>query len=136
MSTTFISARPHSFGTVVLSWPTVLAGLRNEDDGHETAGHEFAHVLDLGDGGFDGTPVLRARADYAAWTEVMETSFRRLQRGDRDIAHVLRDYGATNPAEFFAVATESFFERSEELRKRAPELYAVLRRFYGFDPEP
>jgi len=124
----------HSFGTVVLSWPAVLRGLRDEHDGHETALHEFAHVLDLGDGGFDGTPVLRARADYAAWGQVMGAHFERLQSGDAESLRVLRAYGATDPAEFFAVATEAFFEKGELMRERAPDLYKVLREFYGFDP--
>ena len=124
----------HSFGTVVLSWPAVLRGLRDGRDGHETAIHEFAHVLDLGDGSFDGAPVLRARADYRAWADVMSAHFERLQEGHAESLRLLRPYGATDPAEFFAVATEAFFERPAAMRARAPDLYDVLRRFYGFDP--
>lgn len=124
----------HSFGTVVLSWPAVLRGLHDGRDGHETAIHEFAHVLDLGDDSFDGAPVLRARGDYQPWAEVMSAHFERLQKGHPEALRVLRPYGATDPAEFFAVATEAFFEKPSAMKKRAPDLYAVLHRFYGFDP--
>jgi Mlc titration factor MtfA (ptsG expression regulator) len=47
---------------------------------------------------------------------------------------VLRSYGATNHAEFFAVATEAFFEKPQQLRFRKPDLYAILSEFYGVDP--
>lgn len=124
----------HRFGTVVLSWPAVLRGLADPDDGHDTAVHEFAHVLDLRDGAFDGAPPLRAREDYRCWAQVLRAHFERLQAGDPDALTVLRPYGAKDPAEFFAVATEAFFERPALLRDRAPDLYRVLRRFYGYDP--
>ena len=118
------------FGTVVLSWPAVLVGLSRPTDGHDTAVHEFAHVLDKTSLGFDGTPRLRAREDYRVWGEVMSEHFFRLQRGDRDTLAVLDDYGAENEAEFFAVATEAFFEHPDDLRERAPDLHEVLARFY------
>lgn len=122
-----------SWGTVVLSWPAVLAGLRNPGDGHDTALHEFAHVLDLADGAFDGTPVLDGLAAYQPWARVMSRHYDRLRkrRGSRS---VLRDYGATNEAEFFAVASEAFFERPQQLAARKPELYDELKRFYRCDP--
>jgi len=124
----------HQWGTVVLSWPSVLEGLRRPSDGHDTALHEFAHVLDVADGDFDGTPALAARADYRPWAEVMSQHFLRLVGEERPEREVLRAYGATNEAEFFAVATETFFERPVALRKRLPELYDVLREFYRADP--
>lgn len=125
----------HSFGTVVLSWPAVEAGLANPCDGHDTATHEFAHVLDHADGGFDGTPPLRAREHYRAWAEVMARRFTRLRGGGRAERRVLRMYGAKNEAEFFAVATEAFFERPERMRRETPDLYEELRRFFGFAPQ-
>jgi len=124
----------HSWGTVVLSWDAVVQGLGNPHDGHDTATHEFAHVLDRGDGGFDGTPELRAGEHYRAWSQVMSRHFLRLRDGKRKVGRVLRDYGATNEAEFFAVATESFFERPAQMKEHLPDLYEELRRFYGFDP--
>lgn len=123
----------HTWGTVVLSWPAVLRGLTNPRDGHDTATHEFAHVLDVMDGAFDGTPELRATEDYRPWAGVMTEHFLALRK-NRRVRKVLRSYGGTNEAEFFAVATEAFFEKPERLRKEKPELYEALRRFYGWDP--
>ena len=108
--------------------------MRDERDGLDTATHEFAHVLDAHDGLFDGTPELHARADYLPWATVMQARFSQLRRGDRALRKVLRDYGATNEAELFAVVSEVFFERPALLRTRAPELYAELHRFYGAPP--
>jgi hypothetical protein len=124
----------HPFGTVVLSWDAVLEGLRNPADGHETGAHEFAHVLDQEDGAFDGTPPLRRFGDYHAWAEVLSEHFLALGEGRLKQRRVLDRYGATNEAEFFAVATESFFERPRKLRERLPDLYEELRKFYGCDP--
>jgi hypothetical protein len=124
----------HNWGTVVLSWPAVVSGLANPCDGHDTAVHEFAHVLDRDAGSFNGTPFLRARADYAPWAAIMVAHYERLQQGFPDEMAVMRMYGATNPAEFFAVATESFFETPEAMQEKTPELYAILRKFYGGDP--
>lgn len=120
--------------TVVLSWADVVAGLSNPDDGHDTAIHEFAHILDRATGAFNGTPALRAREDYAPWGRILGEHFVRLRSEDRKTRSVLGDYAATNEAEFFAVATEVFFERPALMRRRAPDLYAELCRFYGFDP--
>ncbi|MBN2498319.1 MAG: zinc-dependent peptidase [Deltaproteobacteria bacterium] len=129
-----IFGEAHAWGTVVLSWPAVLQGLADPGDGLETGAHEFAHVLDRVDGAFDGTPELRARADYAPWVEAMSRRFLGLQRRQKAERRVLRRYGATNEAEFFAVATESFFEKPRQMKERTPDLYAVLQAFYGGDP--
>lgn len=123
-----------SWGTVVLSWKAVLVGLANPDDGHDTATHEFAHVLDRADGAFDGTPELECSTHYRPWAHVMSHHYLSLRKGKKRQRRVLRKYGATNEAEFFAVATESFFEKPEQMRERTPDLYAELERFYGFDP--
>jgi Mlc titration factor MtfA (ptsG expression regulator) len=122
------------WGTVVLSWPAVLEGLSQPEDGHHTTIHEFAHVLDRSDGAFDGTPKLKARADYKPWAEIMSRHFFGLQRGDAVECKVLRMYGAMNEAEFFAVATESYFERPRLMKDLLPDLYAELQAFYGGDP--
>ena len=124
----------HHWGTVVLSWPAVMHGLKNPCDGHDTAAHEFAHVLDRTTGHFDGTPPLQATEDYRAWGRIMSHHFLRLKKGSPREFSVLRGYGAKNEAEFFAVATESFFEKPIQMKKATPDLYTVLERFYGFDP--
>jgi Mlc titration factor MtfA (ptsG expression regulator) len=127
----------HHHGTVVLSWAAVQAGLGNPDDGHDTATHEFAHVLDAQDGNFDGTPVLKGFAAYGPWARVMSEEFlslsgKRRRKGNR-ARQVLRQYGATNEAEFFAVATEAFFEKPRQMRARHPELHAALSEYFGVE---
>ncbi|NMO13470.1 zinc-dependent peptidase [Pyxidicoccus fallax] len=122
------------WGSVILSWQAVLTGLHNPDDGHDTAAHEFAHVLDRADGAFDGTPKLRQYSHYQTWASVMGEHFQKLQAGQRRERQVLDDYGSLNEAEFFAVATESFFEKPVQMREKTPELYEELKRFYGWDP--
>ncbi len=124
----------HAWGTVVLSWDAVVGGLANPKDGHDTATHEFAHVLDRRTGRFDGTPELHARADYRPWALVLSHHFDRLRAGRAKQRRMMRRYGATNEAEFFAVATESFFEKPECMLESAPDLYKLLKRYYRFDP--
>ncbi|MFT6396655.1 MAG: Mlc titration factor MtfA (ptsG expression regulator) [Bradymonadia bacterium] len=131
---TRILGEAHHFGTVVLSWPAVLSGVSDPNDGHDTAVHEFAHVLDKTSLGFDGTPRLRARADYAVWGEVLTHHYDRLREGLSPEIEILRMYGATNEAEFFAVATEAFFERPDDMEELAPDLFEELARFYGYQP--
>lgn len=123
----------HRWGLVVLAWDAVQHGLRAPGDGHDTALHEFAHVLDLVDGAFDGTPELTSTAQVHAWAKVFSAHYEKL-RARPERSQVLRAYGATNEAEFFAVATEAFFERPARLKERAPDLYAELRRYYRLDP--
>ncbi len=129
-----ILGEAHTWGTVVLSWDAVIHGLKYHSDGHDTATHEFAHVLDRGGGSFDGTPVLREMGDYRPWGEVMTHHYNNLVEGKADQRKVMRNYGATNEAEFFAVATESFFEKPEQMSNRTPDLYELLKAFYGCDP--
>ena len=130
----WVLGEAHDWGTVVLAWQSVLLGLANQADGHDTASHEFAHVLDRAGGAFDGTPELRAHAHYRPWAQVMTKNYLALRRRGRRARKVLRRYGATNEAEFFAVATEAFFEKPEQMAKHTPDLYAELARFYGTDP--
>jgi hypothetical protein len=122
------------WGQVILSWQAVLSGLNNPRDGHDTAAHEFAHALDGADGAFDGTPKLREYSHYRAWAAVMDEHFQALRQGRPHERKVMDDYGAINEAEFFAVATESFFEKPRQMKERTPELYEELKRFYGWDP--
>jgi MtfA peptidase len=122
----------HRRGLVILAWDAVQHGLARHDDGRDVALHELAHALDISDGDFDGTPRLHAFGDYRAWAQVFHAHFRKLQK--KPHANVLDAYGATNEAEFFAVATETFFEKPGALQRKAPELYAELKRFYRTDP--
>ena len=122
-------------GTVVLSWDHVKKGVFNFRDGHNVTMHEFAHQLDQEDGAADGVPILERRSAYSSWAAVFSREFEQLQRkGRKKKRNVLDSYGATNPAEFFAVATESFFEKPAQLQKKHPELYAELLKYYKTNP--
>ncbi|MCI0749838.1 MAG: zinc-dependent peptidase [Nevskiales bacterium] len=106
------------WGRVVLSWEDVEAALAG--DAVNVVAHEFAHQLDVG----AGAPNL---PDYARWSRVMQEAYDELcAKG----SPVLDAYGAEGPAEFFAVATESYFQRGEELRSHHPELYVLLKDYY------
>ena len=121
-------------GPVVVSWADIQHSLRARD-GQNVILHEFAHKLDMRDGAADGAPYLETDRQIAAWSRVMSAEYQslvdRTGRGERD---VLNPYGATNAAEFFAIATESFFERARELQATHPALYGVLKDFYRQDP--
>lgn len=122
-------------GVVVLSWDDVQAGASDIHDGQNLVLHEFAHQLDREDGAINGTPLLERRSQYLAWGRVLNAEYERLQRDGRAGRSTVLDlYGATDPAEFFAVATECFFEKPRVLRKRHPELYDELKTFYRQDP--
>ena len=97
--------------------------------------HEFAHVLDFEDGASDGRPILDSEQARAAWGAVLQAEFERQQdAASRAEDATLDPYAATNRAEFFAVATETFFATGAHLRERLPELYEQLRLFYRQDP--
>jgi hypothetical protein len=124
----------HYRGPIVLSWPHVIAGGRDEADGRNLVIHEFAHKLDMLDDVVDGTPPLPGREAVEEWVKVMSAEFARLKAAARrDVATLLDEYGATNEAEFFAVATEAFFERPVALHGRHPALYGVLCDYYKQD---
>jgi Mlc titration factor MtfA (ptsG expression regulator)/Zn-finger nucleic acid-binding protein len=121
-------------GPLVLSWEAVRAGGQDHRDGHNVVLHEFAHQLDFLDGWADGTPPLKSPAQYRKWHEVMTAEYQRLvKESARSKATLLDDYGAANPAEFFAVATECFFEKPVHMERSHPRLYEVLREYYGQD---
>lgn len=124
-----------SRGVVVLAWDAVLHGASDVRDGKNVVFHEFAHQLDTEDGAADGAPVLEKRAAYGPWARVLGAAFEGLLRDDEEGNRTVIDtYGAKNPAEFFAVVTESFFERPRALRARHPALYEQMRQFYQQDP--
>lgn len=123
-----------SNGKVILSWDNVEHGISDFTDGNNVVLHEFAHQLDSESGSTNGAPTLRKNS-YRTWSNVFSSNFDNLRRrAQRRKTTVMDTYGATNPAEFFAVATETFFEKPNELRARRPELYAELTRYYQLDP--
>jgi len=122
-------------GKVVLAWDHVIQGVRNLEDGHNVVLHEFAHQLDSESGSTNGAPVLLARGAYKSWAEVFHREYEELRHDAAlNVPSLLDKYGATNPAEFFAVATETFFERPRAMASHHPELYQKLAEFYGLQP--
>jgi Mlc titration factor MtfA (ptsG expression regulator) len=122
-------------GAVVLAWDSVRGGALNFHDGHNVVLHEFAHQLDQADGVADGTPVLDNLSCYGAWARCLTreyTSF--LKRVSKHKPTVIDEYGATNSAEFFATATEAFFEKPDQLHRKRPDLYEELKHYYHMNP--
>ena len=130
-------------GQVVLSWDDTLAGALDADDGRNVAIHEFAHQLDQDKGHANGAPAAGrwARGRMQRWARVFDEAFTRLRAqlaqpaatGDR-APPLIDPYGATDPAEFFAVVSEVFFERPQALAAQEPALYRELAAFYRVDP--
>lgn len=122
-------------GPVIIIWDAALQGGRHPESGHNVIYHEFAHKLDMLDDAADGTPPLRDRAEYRDWVQTCEREYLRLKHdAERGKKSFLNAYGATNEAEFFAVATEQFFDQPLLMTKRSPDLYRVLKEYYRQDP--
>lgn len=122
-------------GPVVLAWNSVERSVASPCDGYNVVTHEFAHVIDMQSGAADGIPPLATRAEREEWTRVFFREFQAFVQADRRGGMTFIDpYGATHPAEFFAVASEHFFEQAGPLARRHPELYALLKSFYRQDP--
>lgn len=130
-----ILGEAHHRGPVILVWDAVRHSGRHPERGHNVVFHEFAHQLDMQDGRADGTPTLHGRAEVERWARICSREYLALrEQAERGIPTLLDPYGATTEAEFFAVATELFFDRPLELRDRHHELYGVLQAFYRQDP--
>jgi Mlc titration factor MtfA (ptsG expression regulator) len=124
-----------TMGSMVLAWDAVKSGAEDPSDGKNVVLHEFAHQLDYENFAADGAPALATRKQQLAWREVMRTEFASLRAAEETgIPTLLDTYGATNPAEFFAVSTEAFFERPRMLRAQYPKLYAELQSYFQQDP--
>lgn len=122
-------------GPVILVWDAVKRDARHPEQGHNLVYHEFAHKLDMLDGTADGTPPLRDSTELAEWVTVCTHEFLRLRSLAKNGHKTFLDaYGTKNEAEFFAVATEEFFDRPVTLREHAPDLYRVLVDYYQQDP--
>jgi Mlc titration factor MtfA (ptsG expression regulator) len=121
-------------GPVIIIWDAALHGSRHPELGHNVIYHEFAHKLDMLDGAADGTPPLRDSSEYREWTLICSREFLRLKRdAAKGKKSFLNSYGATSEAEFFAVATEQFFDQPLLMIKHSPDLYGVLKEYYRQD---
>jgi len=122
-------------GPVVLAWDSARHGAENATDGRNVVLHEFAHKLDMLDRLADGTPPLHEKGQYEAWVRIMTREFEKLRLDTEKRRRTLLDkYGAGEPAEFFAVATECFFEKPRLLLDKHAELYQLFQTYYRQDP--
>jgi MtfA peptidase len=120
---------------IVLAWDAIERDIHNWQDGHNVVLHEFAHQLDGEDGSMNGVPLLAAREDYRNWAEIFQREYNNLKQNlERGIKTTIDEYGATNPAEFFAVVTETFFEQPKSMQQKHPQLYCLLKDYYKIDP--
>jgi MtfA peptidase len=127
-----LSGQAWDASRIILSWEDIET---ERDAGYNVVLHEFAHYLDLEDETMDGAPGLGSASAYAEWSRVFQEEFDRLEDDvDAGRETLLDPYAASEPAEFFAVATETFFEQAAELRLRHPGLYEQLQRYYRLDP--
>ena len=127
-----ISGQAMLHGPVLISWATARAALAHPERGRNTIAHEFAHKIDMASGSANGVPPMPADL-LGPWEAVCSRAFDELRSGESPHGF-LDPYGGTNRAEFFAVATETFFSRPLEMRHRMPDLYDVVGRFYRQDP--
>ncbi len=122
-------------GAVVLAWEHVKENGRHYGTGHNVVLHEFAHQLDQQNGVSDGVPILNSVAECKEFAAIITQEFSHLKD---EVEHGIRDvidpYGAVNPAEFFAVSTETFFELPKNMKKNHPKLYQELKICYKLDP--
>ncbi|QIR13887.1 zinc-dependent peptidase [Shewanella aestuarii] len=122
-------------GKVILSWQNTLKNAAEPYNGQNVVIHEFAHQLDQENGPANGAPTLRQIKDYASWSETLGNEFKQLQYcAAQQIPSLFSYYGATNPAEFFAVISETFFEKPHEFSKLHPSLYNELSQYYQLNP--
>lgn len=129
-----LSGQAWDVSRIILSWEDV-ATRGSGEDAYNVVLHEFAHYLDHEGGGMDGAPALGGRDEHARWAATFQAEFDALRAAvDRGEDTLLDPYAAEDEAEFFAVATEAFFEAPRELAARHAELYGRLRDYYRLDP--
>ena len=121
----------HNRGPVLLAWDQARYGARHRRNDNVVL-HEFAHKIDMLDGVVDGTPLMQDRGALERWIAVCAAELELVRSGEG--GPLLRDYAATDPGEFFAVATEVFFGQPIGLRDTKPDLYRVFADFYRQDP--
>ena len=115
---------------MILAKPDLLAGFRNPGDKRNVGLHEFAHLVDKTDGSVDGVPQVGLGQQFVGpWIDLVRRKMLEMEAGDSD----LDPYGLTNEAEFFAVASEYFFEKPGVMKRKHPDLYTMLARAFRQD---
>ena len=122
-------------GPVILSWQDIVNPRNEAGRPMNLVIHEFAHQLDMQGGPADGMPLFSSRKLQKKWRRVMKQEYDRLIEESKEGRVTLLDaYGASSEVEFFAVASECFFELPVEMKRQHPQLYDVLARYYRQDP--
>jgi Mlc titration factor MtfA (ptsG expression regulator) len=122
-------------GPVMLSWPDVAMAGETTHGAYNVVIHEFAHVLDMGNGEPDGMPALPDEAARLRWAQTLDTEYEAfLDDLDAGLDTLLDPYGGEAPEEFFAVAAEAFFVQPQAMRAEHPSLYALLAGYFQQDP--
>lgn len=120
---------------VVLSWSQIQYDTQNWQDGHNVILHEFTHQLDSETGTANGVPILQYKSDYVTWAKVFTQEYQQLiNQVQQGTPTVISAYGIINPAEFFAVVTETFFEKPKLMTQWHPALYRQLKQYYKLNP--
>jgi Mlc titration factor MtfA (ptsG expression regulator) len=112
--------------TMILSLPALTKGFQIDNDKKNVGVHEFAHLLDKSDGSIDGVPPQLGKEDRKLWIALVDKEIENIKKDDSNIP----EYGATNRAEFFAVAVEYFKERPKLLKIKHPELFEALSKLF------
>ncbi|MCA8911276.1 MAG: zinc-dependent peptidase [Planctomycetes bacterium] len=122
-------------GNVILSWDSAKRGALDPRDGLNVILHEFAHQLDSTGGDVDGAPMMDSREQAEEWAQVFQREYDALcEQVDAGHDTLIDDYATTNPAEFFAVCVETFFEKARQMHEHHPELYQQLKGWFKQDP--
>jgi Mlc titration factor MtfA (ptsG expression regulator) len=125
-----LAGQAHPWGTVILSVPALLESFKDAEDAYHVGLHEFAHLIDLEESRMEGIPAGLPAQAQREWVTLMDSEMARMRHGKS----LIDDYGAHEPAEFFAVAVEAFFESPIALRQRHQELYRFLAGYFQQDP--
>jgi Mlc titration factor MtfA (ptsG expression regulator) len=129
------SGESWSFGNIVLSWEDVQRDAADVRGGRNVVFHEFAHQLDFESGSGQGAPILPRGAKYSDWARIFGGEYQSLVDSlELGKPSLLDKYGTLNPAEFFAVATEAFFLKPNDMASMHSELYSQLKLYYRQDP--
>lgn len=122
-------------GPLIFSWPNSLRGSRQPGDGTNVVIHEFIHHIDGLDGEMGGTPLIASEDLRTRWNRIFKHRYRELLDDLRSNRRpMIDDYAATNLAEFFAVAGESFFDSPQRLKDNLPDVYELLQEYFDIDP--
>lgn len=131
----YFSGQAWQGGPLVFSWPSAIQGSRQPGDGANVVIHEFVHHIDGLDGEMGGSPIIHSPELRSRWESVLSRRYNELL-ADLEAGRnpLIDDYAGTNPAEFFAVAAEGFFDSPRRLKNNLPDVYDVFQDYFDIDP--